>query len=181
MQIFRPVWPVWFKGFGSNTTYIQPSYCGNLLTLKWAVFKFGFYLKTHCGQLWNKAAFHGCWETDILKCQSLHPWDENAPQASFSHKRTFSAKAKTIYVQKSTWKLHGFIIGLCPLAMQSTVHVTGNATALWCARWHTNAPVWIEGKTEGSSCMLSEGCVNREVMEREDAAWPCGNLVWLSE
>ncbi len=33
----------------------------------------------------------------------------------------------------------------------------------------------------GCSCMWSEGCVNKEVTEREDAAWPCGNLVWLSE
>lgn len=28
---------------------------------------------------------------------------------------------------------------------------------------------------------VKRGCVNKEVTEREDAAWPCGNLVRLSE
>lgn len=37
------------------------------------------------------------------------------------------------------------------------------------------------GKRDGVFMYVKQGCVNKEVMEREDAAWPCGNLVWLSE
>lgn len=59
----------------------------------------------------NKAAVHRSWETDILKRLSHPPLQKKG------------------FGYKSTWLLHGFMIGLKSPVMQSSAHVTAKTAA----------------------------------------------------
>lgn len=117
-----------------------------------------------------------CWETDIFALSAF-----SSSSALFSHTKWHFQLKLRWFMYNTTQHLtvawfYYWIKALGHMEL-NTVHVKGNATSL-CD--DTNAPVWTEGK-ESVFMYVKGGCVNKEVMERGDAAWPCGNLVWLSE
>lgn len=116
----------------------------------------------------SKAAFVGCWESDIWKCRSPHPWYQ-------THQRSNSHDDIWFVGRNGARFLNGPVLDNPEDGPRD-----GKYQGFGWVWWENGAPVWDSGESAGWGGV---GVCEAGLCEQrgQDTAWPRGNLGRVTE